>query len=118
MLFLGPQIQKVHIADSETLRWKLTNSGFFTTAFAKTSLQPLYSKKDWAPFVWHGKHIPKHAMALWIALLGKHKTKDQLLKRNIKVDKKCVLCESEDELNSHLFLSCDFSSPMRFFPLS
>lgn len=66
--FLGASNYKSKIADSETMIWKLTNSGFFTTAFAKTSLQPLYSKKDWAPFVWHGKHIPKHAMALWIAL--------------------------------------------------
>lgn len=40
--------------------------------FLYNSLQPLYSKKDWV--VWHGKHIPKHAMALWIALLCKHKT--------------------------------------------
>ncbi|XP_028550446.1 uncharacterized protein LOC110098462 [Dendrobium catenatum] len=67
------------------------------------------TKVDWFGSVWHKKHSLRYACFAWMALIGKLKTADNLIYREIHIDPQCFLCSSSTESHAHLFFECDFS---------
>ena len=63
----------------------------------------------WNKHVWFNQCIPRHAFILWTAIKGRLKTRDRLAKWFSIGDRRCLLCNQEDESHSHLFFSCVFS---------
>ncbi|GAV82357.1 zf-RVT domain-containing protein [Cephalotus follicularis] len=52
--------------------------------------------------------IPKHALCLWLALRGAHKTKDKLLAAGVLHSDLCAFNCGERESLEHLFFQCPF----------
>ncbi|PKU62408.1 Putative ribonuclease H protein [Dendrobium catenatum] len=63
----------------------------------------------WHKLVWHKKHILKHSVYVWLALVGGLKTQDALRSKNIFVPSICSLCHSASETANHLFFECSYS---------
>ncbi|KAI0522403.1 hypothetical protein KFK09_004782 [Dendrobium nobile] len=63
----------------------------------------------WSSLLWHKKHILKHSVFGWLALVGGLKTADALRIRQISIPSKCSLCYLSDESVGHLFFECTFS---------
>jgi len=61
-------------------------------------------KVRWDTVVWEQWSLPKHCFVLWLAVLGKHKTKDRLF--FLPLDPSCVFCSQEQESHDHLFFKC------------
>ncbi|PKU79650.1 hypothetical protein MA16_Dca019163 [Dendrobium catenatum] len=59
--------------------------------------------------IWHKKHVLKHSVFVWLALIGGLKTADALLMRNIQVSGTCSLCLEHAETVSHLFFECSYT---------
>lgn len=60
----------------------------------------------WERVVWEQWSLPRYAFILWLAVLGKLKTKDRLT----YTDTTCVLCSQDEESHAHLFFSCRWTS--------
>jgi hypothetical protein len=63
---------------------------------------------NWARVVWEKWSMPRHNFILWLAVLGKLRTKDRL--RFFQIDTLCVLCGQTEESHSHLFFTCSWSA--------
>ncbi|PKU88102.1 hypothetical protein MA16_Dca020073 [Dendrobium catenatum] len=59
--------------------------------------------------VWEKRHILKHSVFVWLAIVGGLKTTDTLLVRNISMPGTCSLCHSHNESVSHLFFECSYT---------
>ena len=64
----------------------------------------------WANVVWEQWSLPRHSFSLWLAILGKLKTRDRLL--FLSSDPICPLCENAEESHAHLFFNCDWTSSL------
>jgi len=65
----------------------------------------------WLRTKWFGAwSMPRYNFILWLAVLGRLKTKDRFCLASI--DASCVLCCQEDETHSHLFFSCAVFKPL------
>ncbi|XP_020694319.1 uncharacterized protein LOC110108146 [Dendrobium catenatum] len=64
---------------------------------------------SWHSLVWHQKHVLKHSVFVWLALVVGLKTQDALRLRNIHVPLTCSLCQVEPETVNHLFFECPFA---------
>ncbi|XP_044486300.1 uncharacterized protein LOC123211559 [Mangifera indica] len=72
--------------------------GTFSIKKAWDTTRRRNSKVDWYNIVWYHHHIPKHAILVWVAILG------------IIQDATCRLCNSATESLDHLFFSCSFTN--------
>lgn len=68
-----------------------------------------YPKVMWYKHIWFSQCIPRHAFVTWVAIKGRLKTRDRLVKWGCGVDMTCSLCKVEHESHSHLFFTCAFS---------
>jgi hypothetical protein len=59
---------------------------------------------SWHRVVWEQWSLPKYNFILWLAALGKLRTRDRL--RFIPIDPICVFCRQEEESHRHLFFLC------------
>ncbi|PKU79514.1 hypothetical protein MA16_Dca000860 [Dendrobium catenatum] len=59
--------------------------------------------------IWHKKHVIKHFVFIWLALIGGLKIVDTLLIRNIQVPGTCSLYLEHLETVFHLFFECYYS---------
>jgi hypothetical protein len=64
----------------------------------------------WANVVWEQWSLPRHSFSLWLAMLGKLRTRDRL--QFLSSDSICPLCQNADESHVHLFFNCDWSSSL------
>ncbi|PKU65301.1 Putative ribonuclease H protein [Dendrobium catenatum] len=64
---------------------------------------------DWCKFIWHKKHALRYACYAWMAIQGKLKTADSLIRRSIPAPPHCNFCLEHFENHSHLFFGCDFT---------
>jgi len=64
----------------------------------------------WASVIWEQWSLPKHSFSLWLAMLGKLRTRDRL--QFLSPDPVCSLCQNADESHAHLFFNCDWSSSL------
>ena len=89
-----------------------TNAGPFL-AHAYQFLRPVGAPISWHRVVWEQWSLPKYSFILWLATLGKLRTRDRL--RFIPIDPTCVFCRQEEESHSHLFFLCGW--PNRLWSL-
>ena len=65
---------------------------------------------QWENVVWEQWSLPRHSFSLWLAMLGKLRTRDHL--RFLSSDPICPLCQNADESHGHLFFTCDWTSSL------
>ena len=53
--------------------------------------------------------LPKHKFIMWLAMLGRLRTKDFLWRIGVIEDQDCLLCSREYEHVQHLFFDCSYS---------
>jgi hypothetical protein len=78
----------------------------YTTLLCQLMLPP---KSRYWTNIWHLDGIPKINIFYWTLAHGKIITGENLCKRGIHSPTRCVLCCSDRESSSHLFLECEFS---------
>jgi len=76
-------------------------------AHAYDFFRPTGSALSWGRVVWEQWSLPKHSFILWLAVLGKLRTRDRL--RFIAIDPTCMFCRHEEESHSHLFFAYDWT---------
>ncbi|KAI0505090.1 hypothetical protein KFK09_016047 [Dendrobium nobile] len=64
---------------------------------------------NWFHLIWHKKHILKHSVYAWLALMGGLKTADALRFRHIFIPSICSLCNMHEESVTHLYFECSFT---------
>jgi len=63
---------------------------------------------SWAKVVWEPWCLPRYSFILWLALLGRLRTRDRL--HYVDIDASCVFCLDHEESHSHLFFACSWTS--------
>ncbi|KAL0928474.1 hypothetical protein M5K25_000358 [Dendrobium thyrsiflorum] len=76
----------------------------FTDSFYE-HLEPV----SWFKYVWHKRHSLRFSVYAWMAVIGKLKTADLLIKRQIMVHPGCCFCQTTNETHQHLLFECDFT---------
>ncbi|KAI0523418.1 hypothetical protein KFK09_005813 [Dendrobium nobile] len=101
------EILKIDIGKQPSLDWdgltKPINSKF---------LEDFYSDNpeiSWHKYIWYKKNPLRFSIYSWMAIMGKLKTADILLKRNISTPIICSCCNNDHESHNHLFFECDYS---------
>jgi len=88
--------------------WHSDLSSFTSCAYAffRHKADPV----QWASVVWEPWSLPRHSFSLWLAMLGKLRTRDRL--QFLSSDTLCPLCQNADESHAHLFFQCAWSSSL------
>ena len=66
-------------------------------------------KVEWSKMVWERTTIPKHRFIVWLAWMGRLKTKELLSMTGMTIDTSCMLCGMPKETTKHLFFDCCYS---------
>jgi hypothetical protein len=88
--------------------WERREGGFTYNAYA--SLRPRNPAVPWEKIVWEPWSLPRCNFILWLAMLGKLRTRDRL--RFIPTDTFCTFCSQEEESHGHLFFGCTWTSSL------
>ena len=91
----------------DSLQWRPTLSGFFSTSATWQVLRSPHPKVDWHRLVWFSGNIPKAAFMLWLAIRKRLGTQDRLLN---PAPTGCLFCTSSMETHEHLFFECPFTA--------
>jgi len=83
-----------------------TSAGPFL-AHAYDFFRPVGSMVQWSRVVWEPWSLPKHSFILWLAIIGKLRTRDRL--QFLPIDPTCAFCRCEEESHAHLFFSCHWA---------
>jgi hypothetical protein len=108
---LWEQISDIQLSENseDTIRWRWTNDGEYTTQSAyRFQFEGSYSKLRLAP-IWKAKAEAKCRFFAWTLLHKKILTANNLIKRNWPNDPTCKLCGNEPETPNHLCLNCPFA---------
>ena len=65
---------------------------------------------NWLRVVWDSWSMPRYNFILWLAALGKLRTKDRL--QFMSLDPLCLLCSQDNESHRHLFFECNWSAQL------
>jgi len=76
-------------------------------AHAYDFFRPVGSMVPWSRVVWESWSLPKHSFILWLAIIGKLRTRDRL--QFLPIDPTCAFCRCEEESHAHLFFSCHWA---------
>ncbi|XP_020693114.1 uncharacterized protein LOC110107253 [Dendrobium catenatum] len=101
------RILGIPILETDNLMWvgpSKPTSKFFSSHFYSS-----LDNVDWYKFVWHKNHAIRFACYAWMAILGKLKCADSLIRRGLQVNPLCNFCSGHSETHSHLFFGCDFT---------
>ena len=90
----------------DTLCWQQKSKGGFTMKSFYQSLSPSPSRMFPWKGVWKPKVPPRVAFFLWVTVLGKILTAENLRKRNIIIVSWCCMCKTNGESIDHLFIHC------------
>ncbi|PKU62559.1 Putative ribonuclease H protein [Dendrobium catenatum] len=104
---ISSRILSIPILDVDNLTWigpSKPSSKFFSSHFYSS-----LDKVEWYKYIWHKKHAIRFACYAWMAILGKLKCADSLIRRGLQVNPVCNFCSGLPETHSHLFFWCDFS---------
>ena len=85
--------------------WSNTAGPFLAHAY--DFFRPVGSIVSWDRVVWEQWSLPKYSFILWLAVLGKLKTRDRLW--FIPSDPSCAFCRCESETHAHLFFACSWT---------
>nr|GEV52750.1 hypothetical protein [Tanacetum cinerariifolium] len=86
-------------------------------SFMWASTCPLRSRGAdvvWYDMVWFSNCIPRHALNMWLILLGRLKTQDKLRAWDLStaLSVSCPLCNSQPDSQEHLSFECGFSQQL------
>lgn len=86
--------------------WHAGDNGFAAEAYDHFRVKG--REISWDSVVWESWSLPKHSFVLWLAALGKLRTKDRL--HFVPENLNCVFCAQEEESHAHLFFHCSWTS--------
>ena len=101
---------KPKIHENDHIVWKGHATGNFTVDSAwnmvrkKKPINPLHG------LIWYTGNVPRYAMNLWLASMGRLSTMDRPHMANIADNNQCFFCGVETESHRHLFLQCSYSA--------
>lgn len=85
------------------------SKGKFQINRAYKMLRGEVTNVPWRTVVCHNATSPKHIFILWLALLGKMRTKDRLISWGLDIAASCILCNNQPESLEHLYFDCYYS---------
>ena len=95
--------------DTNTIRWRWTPDGEYTTKSAyQIQFEGSYSKLRLTP-IWRAQTEPKCRFFAWTLLHKKIRTANNLIKRNWPNDPTCKLCGIDPKTQAHLCKDCPYS---------
>jgi hypothetical protein len=96
----------------QPLHWCLVGIPMLSTSCQSTYdfLRARGAKVAWDRVVWEPWSMPRYNFILWLAVLGRLKTKDRL--HFASIDASCVFCWHEDETHAYLFFSGAWTSSL------
>jgi len=95
--------------DTNTIRWRWTPDGEYTTKSAyQIQFEGSYSKLRLTP-IWKAQTEPKCRFFAWTLLHKKILTANNLIKRNWPNDPTCKLCGIDPKTPAHLCKDCPYS---------
>jgi exonuclease III len=80
------------------------------TAHAYEFLRFRSSPVRWRKVVWESWSMPRYNFILWLAVLGRLRTRDRL--HFLQTDSSCVFCQVDEESHNHLFFGCNWTSTL------
>jgi hypothetical protein len=83
-----------------------TGAGFFLS-HAYDFFKPVSSTVSWGWVVWEQWSLPKYSFILWLAVLGKLRTRVRLV--FVPTNPNCMFCRQVEESYSHLFCACEWT---------
>ncbi|KAI5653888.1 hypothetical protein M9H77_31075 [Catharanthus roseus] len=92
------------------LPWTVYRTGLKRTPFRQQRhkyFTPARLKQSWAKITWNPTFPPKFSFIMWLTILGRLPTMDNL--KFLEVDITCNLCKQNEETLSHLFFACPFT---------
>ena len=90
--------------------WNGHSSGKFSIASAWNHIRKKKRQHPLYDLMWFPGHVPRYALTLWIASMGRLATLDRPQMRGVSSSRQCVLCDEEAESHEHLFFSCPYST--------
>ncbi|KAJ1701012.1 hypothetical protein LUZ63_000791 [Rhynchospora breviuscula] len=99
--------------NKDSLKWRWTSNGKYSAASVYRALITAGKLKFPLKRIWSIKVTPSVKCFLLLLVHNRILTQEQLLRRNISVVEKCVMCDQNiRETASHLFLSCALSNAL------
>ncbi|KAK2654980.1 hypothetical protein Ddye_008032 [Dipteronia dyeriana] len=88
----------------DRILWLPSSNGIYSAVSAMDSLRTPHPLVSWYKIVWFPQNIPSMGFILWLAIKGRLSTLDRVQRYDPQVVTTCVLCNSQTETHSHLFL--------------
>ena len=88
--------------------WSNSTGPFLAHAY--DFFRPVGSIVSWGRVVWEQWSLPKYSFILWLAVMGKLKSRDRLW--FIPTDPSCAFCRCEAETHAHLFFTCNWTGSL------
>ncbi|KAJ3690613.1 hypothetical protein LUZ61_019777 [Rhynchospora tenuis] len=99
------------VGDPQRLVWNWSPSGLYSSASAYGILADSGLRSPYHALLWKLKIPPKVKVFLWVVLLDKALTQQNLLTRNWPTILACVCCSHGSvETASHLWVLCDYAT--------
>ncbi|KAJ3699256.1 hypothetical protein LUZ61_002961 [Rhynchospora tenuis] len=98
------------VLDTQQSVWKWTSSGIYSSASAYSILADPGVRSSYYTLLWNLKIPPKVKIFLWVLLLDRVLTQQNLLVRNWPSIPACKCCDHGTfETSSHLFVLCNYA---------
>jgi hypothetical protein len=86
--------------------WNTSTGPFSSNAYDYLRFRS--SQVHWRRVIWEPWSLPRFSFILWLAILGRLRTRDRL--HFLQTDSTCIFCHVDDESHSHLFFGCQWTS--------
>jgi hypothetical protein len=86
--------------------WNTSTGPFSSNAYDYLRFRS--SQVHWRRVIWEPWSLPRFSFILWLAILGRLRTRDRL--HFLQTDSTCIFCHMDDESHSHLFFGCQWTS--------
>ena len=86
--------------------WSSSKGAFSANAYDYLRFRS--SQVHWRRVIWEPWSLPRYSFILWLANLGKLRTRDRL--HFLQTNSNCSFCNVEDESHNHLFFGCKWTS--------
>ncbi|GKD01847.1 RNA-directed DNA polymerase, eukaryota, reverse transcriptase zinc-binding domain protein [Tanacetum coccineum] len=105
-------IPKLGLVDgmSDMIFWK-SNKGRLLNFFVSSVWDDIRCGGDivpWSNLVWFSQCIPRHSFMLWLAIIGRLNTHDNMAHWDWNENFRCIFYGKEPDSHNHLFFECEF----------
>lgn len=91
------------------VNWVPHPSGMFFIKSAWEAIRHKNSIQEWHGVVWNGKHVPRWAFIICLAVQQRLSNFDRLVSCGMSVNDDCKLCGRGRESHQYLFFECSYS---------